>query len=52
MANSQEQGGSLCLETRIVEFQVEYSRSAKKINYLDALDSRGDLPKDMEPEEE
>jgi hypothetical protein len=42
-------GGCLCWETRLVEYQVSYSRSAKPIEYINAFDCRGDLPKDMAP---
>ncbi len=42
-------GGCLCFETRLVEYRAEYSRSAKPIEYINAFDSRGELPKDMVP---
>jgi len=42
-------GGCLCFETRLVEYEVKYSRSAKPVEYLNALDCRGQVPKDMLP---
>ena len=49
--SSSEIGRSWCLETRIVEFKIEYSYSAKRSRYLNAFDLRGDLPDDMKPTE-
>ena len=44
-------GGCLCWETRLVEYRAEYSRSAKPLEYINAFDSRGDIPADMRPVE-
>jgi hypothetical protein len=43
-------GGRLCWETRLVEYKVDYSRSAKPLEYINAFDGSGDLPSDMQPE--
>ncbi len=42
-------GGCLCFETRLVEHKVEYSRKETPVEYLNAFDGRGDVPKDMLP---
>lgn len=52
IAEAGEMCGALCLETRIVEYTVNYSYDATKTTYLDAFDGRADLPTDMEPKEE
>ena len=49
---SENVGGSLCLETRIVEHEVEYSYSVTPKRYIDAFDMRGNIPDDMKPDED
>lgn len=40
-------GGSICWETRLVKHHVEYTRQATPTDYINAMDSRGNLPADM-----
>jgi len=47
IADGERALGSICLETRIVEHQVEFSYSAMPVAYIDAFDARGDIPADM-----
>lgn len=50
---SDEIGGGLCIETRLVAFKIRYSYSATPIALIDAMDGRGDMPDDMpKPEPE
>lgn len=41
--------GAMCLETRIVEYEVKYTFQKSRVAYLDPQDMRGDVPEDMRP---
>ena len=41
--------GMICLETRLVQYQVEYTHKVMAVAIIDAQDSRGDTPADMLP---
>lgn len=49
-AEAQDWVNALGLETRLVEYKVEYKWSATPVAYLGAADRRGDMPDDMSHE--
>jgi hypothetical protein len=44
--------GSLCLETRLVSYKVDYTYKVTAVAIIDAQDARGDTPEDMLPASE
>lgn len=42
--------GSLCIETRLVEYHCERSHTQTAVAYIDPLDARGELPGDFKTE--